>query len=192
MERRSGRFVLRLPPDLHARSSEEARRQGISLNEYCREAIEQYADRAASALLTEEGTDEFVAWARELVGDDLEGVVLFGSQARGDARPGSDIDLLIVISSARELERELYRQWDSRSTNRVASPHFTHLPSVVMEAGSLWFEVALDGIVLYDRNGSVRAFLSSIRGATADGRLRRRYAHGHPYWVKEESGAHAE
>lgn len=34
---------------------------------------------------------------RELYGDRLERVILFGSQARGDAGPESDIDLLVVL-----------------------------------------------------------------------------------------------
>jgi len=33
----------------------------------------------------------------ELLGDRLEAVYLYGSQARGDAKPDSDIDVLIVI-----------------------------------------------------------------------------------------------
>ena len=33
----------------------------------------------------------------ELLGDRLEAVYLYGSQARGDARPDSDIDVLIVL-----------------------------------------------------------------------------------------------
>lgn len=32
-----------------------------------------------------------------ILGDRLEGVFLFGSQARGDARSDSDIDILVVI-----------------------------------------------------------------------------------------------
>lgn len=33
----------------------------------------------------------------QLLEDTLEAVYLYGSQARGDARPGSDIDVLIVV-----------------------------------------------------------------------------------------------
>jgi predicted nucleotidyltransferase len=33
----------------------------------------------------------------DLLGDRLEAVYLYGSQARGDARPDSDVDVLIVI-----------------------------------------------------------------------------------------------
>ncbi len=33
----------------------------------------------------------------DLLGDRLEAVYLYGSQARGDARPDSDIDVLIVL-----------------------------------------------------------------------------------------------
>jgi uncharacterized protein len=44
-----------------------------------------------------------------LYGDRLKGVYLFGSRARGDARPDSDLDLLVVLdaipSYASEIER---------------------------------------------------------------------------------------
>ena len=40
-------------------------------------------------------------------------IILFGSAARGDARPGSDIDLLVVVSERRtcgSVEERLYRE----------------------------------------------------------------------------------
>jgi uncharacterized protein len=48
-----------------------------------------------------ETTRNVIAEARALLereyGDRLAGVILFGSQARGDAEPGSDVDLLVVL-----------------------------------------------------------------------------------------------
>ncbi|WP_292491416.1 nucleotidyltransferase domain-containing protein [Methanoculleus sp. 10] len=39
---------------------------------------------------------EFAAKAREACGDAIEEIILFGSVARGDDRPDSDIDILVV------------------------------------------------------------------------------------------------
>ena len=41
---------------------------------------------------------EFAAKAREACGDAIEEILLFGSVARGDDRPDSDIDLLVITS----------------------------------------------------------------------------------------------
>lgn len=41
--------------------------------------------------------DELRQRLHALYGDDLLNLVLFGSQARGDADPGSDIDVLVVL-----------------------------------------------------------------------------------------------
>lgn len=40
---------------------------------------------------------EAVARLREVYGDRLDRVILYGSYARGDARPDSDVDLLVVL-----------------------------------------------------------------------------------------------
>ncbi|MBP7411312.1 MAG: nucleotidyltransferase domain-containing protein [Methanoculleus sp.] len=39
---------------------------------------------------------EFAAKAREACGDAIEEIILFGSVARGDDRPDSDIDILVI------------------------------------------------------------------------------------------------
>ena len=46
--------------------------------------------------------EDFVEEASELLGDRLDEVILFGSYARGDHVPGSDVDLLFLVSEGRE------------------------------------------------------------------------------------------
>ncbi|MBC7077226.1 MAG: nucleotidyltransferase domain-containing protein [Synergistales bacterium] len=41
--------------------------------------------------------EEYRARLKEILGEELEAVVLYGSQARGDAEAGSDIDVLCVM-----------------------------------------------------------------------------------------------
>lgn len=36
------------------------------------------------------------------VSDDVEKIILFGSQARGDSEPGSDIDIFVVVDTPKE------------------------------------------------------------------------------------------
>ena len=43
----------------------------------------------------------------------MEAIVLFGSRARGEARPGSDLDLLLILRGVLTREREL--QWRKRA-----------------------------------------------------------------------------
>jgi predicted nucleotidyltransferase len=56
----------------------------------------------------QEAVDEFVKKAIQAYGDRIQSITMFGSVARGTARPGSDIDLLIVIDKEDfRLRREL-------------------------------------------------------------------------------------
>jgi len=56
---------------------------------------------------------ELHARLSELYGKRLERLVLYGSQARGDAEPDSDIDVLVVL-------KDLGRRWDeSRRVSEI-------------------------------------------------------------------------
>jgi predicted nucleotidyltransferase len=55
---------------------------------------------------------EFKAQARNLYGQRLKDVVLYGSWARGEARPDSDIDLLIILDGEVTPGREIDRMID--------------------------------------------------------------------------------
>jgi predicted nucleotidyltransferase len=46
-------------------------------------------------------------------GDRLKGIVLYGSQARGDYRPDSDIDVLVLLEGPIDLVRDLEKNIDA-------------------------------------------------------------------------------
>lgn len=52
---------------------------------------------------------ELRAGLENVYGDRLARVVLYGSQARGDAEPGSDIDVLVVLNSPVRPGQEIAR-----------------------------------------------------------------------------------
>jgi len=121
---------------------------------------------------------------RELVGGSLVGVLLFGSAARGERRVDSDVDLLIVVDPEVPLARALYARWDNEIGHDTAlSPHFVHRPDDIQKVGSIWYEAAVDGTILYDRDGNLGQSLRALRGSMAEGRIRRKSAYGHPYWI---------
>ena len=65
---------------------------------------------AAASLIAEQ--------ARKLYGDELAGVWLYGSRARGDNKPDSDLDVLVVKRS-KEFDPRNQLQWQLR---RVLEP----------------------------------------------------------------------
>jgi len=178
---------VRIPPDLHEQVRRHAYEHGISLNACCKQALEEYLAPEMPAGHGVAGPEQgWVRTATTLIGEDLAGVVLFGSFARGEAMTHSDIDLLIVTEPSVPLNRALYARWDSVSSDAAISPHFVHLPGKVFEAGSLWYEMAIDGIVLFEKDGMITGFLQTVRRAIADRLIERRDAYGHGYWIKHE------
>jgi predicted nucleotidyltransferase len=112
--------------------------------------------------------------------------VAFGSWARSEEREESDVDVLVVLEPSTKITRALYRGWDSDPVeweSRQVEPHLVHLPEEGARITGLWAEVAVEGIVLFDRDLSVSKRLVDIRREIAAGRMVRREAHGQPYWV---------
>jgi predicted nucleotidyltransferase len=156
----SGRFVLRLPPPLHAALRDAAKRAGLSLNEYCA--------RALSAPGTDPAGPGSAVAARAVAvfGPDLLGVLPYGSWVRGEATPSSDIDVLVVLDAARPITRALYHEWDDtpleHDGHRIEI-HFVRMPSDDDEPGTVWLEAALDGAVAFDRDGRIARYLGRVR-----------------------------
>lgn len=187
----SGKFVIRVGPELHAQLTAEAAGLGISLNEHCVRRLreEQPAGRFARLGLTRRFLESVMSAfpARPLA------VVLFGSIARDEQSELSDIDLLVVFDEGVPIERALYRYFDDRvdvsGFVHLPNPHLVSIPRDVSSCGGIWLEVAQEGVVLYEDGARVSSFLLEIRRAIAAGRFVRRVAHGHPYWAREGGGA---
>ena len=179
---KSGRFVLRMPPVLHAALQGAARETGLSLNAYC---VRRLA-AAGCGVVRDPDVTSLLSRARAVAGDALSALVLHGSWVRGEATPLSDVDALIVVEESVALSRALYRAWDARPVTwrgRRVDPHFVHMAADGTFSG-LWTEAALDGLVLFEREWKLSAYLAEVRHAIAAGRLVRRVVHGQPYWTE--------
>jgi uncharacterized protein len=110
------------------------------------------------------------------LGDCLVAVVLFGSRARGEASRDSDWDLLVVAHDLPDkyLQRHLqFKQllpidWRGQVAILAKTP-------VEFEAhlSSLFLDIALDGIILYDQQGYISSKLSYLRQMIQQQGLRR-------------------
>lgn len=185
--RPSGRFVVRIEPALHEALRWSARGQGLSLNAYCVRKLS-----AASPDAEQEDAARAIRRAEQVCGEHLVGVVVFGSWARGEAAADSDVDVLVVVEPIVPLTRGLYRRWDEDPVTwagRAVEPHFVHLPAGEAPRGGVWAEVAVDGIVVHERDYLVSRWLGRVRASILSGRMARRSVHGQPFWVEATADA---
>lgn len=179
----SGRFVIRIDPALHASLREGARAAGTSLNHYCARKLAAPGgpmDPAAVALMKRAGT---------VLGSSLLGVVAFGSWVRGDDTAASDLDVLVIADDRVAIARDLYRRWDAGPglewNDRRVEPHFVQLPRGNAPISGLWAEVAMDGVVLFQREYAVSRRLAGLRRRILEGEVSLHRVRGQPYWVRE-------
>lgn len=140
--------------------------------------------------------DAVVGACREVYGDRLRGVVVFGSVARGTMRPDSDVDLLVVAEPLPDgrlprmeefdtVERAaapaLDAAWRRGVTTRLAP--FVCTPAELDTLGFLGFDVACDGVVRFDERGSLAAWAADVRARLERRGAERREIHGSRYWV---------
>ncbi len=114
---------------------------------------------------------------RAAFGENLVGVALYGSRARGEARPDSDVDLLMIARDLPERAnvrsqllyaalRGISLDFDFSVYDRTPQEFETQFPSVYLDMG-------LDCIVLYDSEGYLRSKLARVREIIQDAGLYR-------------------
>lgn len=196
-KRSSGTFIIRIPPEDHESLKGQARQRGISLNQLCQERLNPKIPQKGvggpwgnflSACIEQ--------WSAPAFG--VMGIILFGSAARGELRADSDIDLLLILDPNTKPSRDHYRSWAEwehskrfqqfKPTQHEVAPQFVSLPVDPMEAGGLWYETAIDGVILWEKSDQVSNFLRAIREEMAKGHIQRAFSYGHPYWIKKKAG----
>lgn len=130
------------------------------------------------------------AWTVEL-GDRLLSLVLFGSVARRQARPPSDIDLVVVAEglprSLADRRRPLLEAWERlRAARALPSMQWNLVVKSPAEArfhSPLFLDIVEDGILLLDQGGLFESVLSAMRERMRALGSRRVYlADGSWYW----------
>ncbi len=91
-------------------------------------------------------------------GERVRRIILFGSRARGDARPDSDYDLLVIMSNGGSEEHErlcqaLYRVFEGVGVTAepwvMSETHFNETKDVI---GGLAYPANKEGVLLYERS----------------------------------------
>jgi len=105
---------------------------------------------------------------KELFGDNLISVILFGSVARGDFKEGSDIDLLVV---ARNFPQKYSRRMDllfpiaERVRDRIPGHPLQFYPLRVEEAlksRPIYLDLLTDAIILHDKDEFMTKVLKDL------------------------------
>jgi predicted nucleotidyltransferase len=131
----------------------------------------------------------------ETLGERLVSVVLFGSVARGDARPTSDLDLLIVaegLPSGQFARKRTLTAADAQFEPELAAAARdgidTHLARIVRtptEAARtipLYLDLTEDAVLLVDRGGFFADVLARLRERLRQLGSRRVWQNGTWYW----------
>jgi len=183
----SGKFVLRVDPELHQALAERANQEGVSLNKFCNQTIRQGLNQRGSLPLWKKEALPTLPYLKTRFGKDLLGFAAFGSRVHGGASPSSDLDLLILLRPSVPIQRSLYFWWEETlppSKHMELNPHFVHLPQSPEEAGGFWFEIALNSEIFYEKKKVLSRYLNRLREFIDSGGVVRHFSHGHPYWER--------
>jgi len=183
----SGKFVLRVDPELHQALAERANHEGVSLNEFCNQTIRRGLNHRGSLPLWKKDALQVLPYLKTRFEKYLLGFAAFGSRVLGSGSPSSDLDLLILLRPSIAIQRSLYYWWEETippSKYMERNPHFVHLPSSPEEAGGFWFEIALNSEIFYEKKKVLSRWLTRLQEYIDSGRVVRHFSHGHPYWER--------
>jgi uncharacterized protein len=138
--------------------------------------------------------DRVVTEYRAALGDDLVAIALFGSVARGEARPDSDLDLYVVTRRPILGDPRLRPMWAridaSPEHQALVAAGYRPTPSPVLHTVEdlcrhswILLDISHHGITLYDPASVLERELNAVRRRMAElGSRRVELADGSWYW----------
>ncbi|BCS93295.1 nucleotidyltransferase domain-containing protein [Metallosphaera javensis (ex Sakai et al. 2022)] len=111
---------------------------------------------------------------RERFGDDLYSLVLYGSVARREQRPDSDVDLLLIVRGLpREITRriEIFMELEEKLNLEkymdqgyyITLSPIIKTPEEASRTSPLYFDMVQDAVILYDRDSFFSGILDRLR-----------------------------
>lgn len=153
-------------------------------------------DAAAASRALRAVADRYAERVRALLGPNLVSVVLYGSVARHEASPGSDVDLLVVCES---LPQGRFARLDLlEPAERALDQHLRTLRSQGLDTRlaviartrreasrtvPLYLDMVDDAVLLYDRGAFFSGVLARLRVRLRELGAQRRQRGKVRYWV---------
>lgn len=111
-----------------------------------------------------EATQKFVEELKQR--PDVVGIIMFGSRARGDNRPDSDVDLVVILTEGyrRAVEHRDSQNFEIIYTTEKSA--FEYWESHKDDAAGLWAVAK----ILYDKDGTIEQLKSKIQKILIEGK----------------------